>query len=344
MDTLKTKNITKQSKIRTTGEKLPTEHKVWVEKYRPEKLSEIIGQEEITERLQKFVENDSVPHLLFAGPPGNGKTTSALAVARELFGEGWRQNFLELNASDERGIDTIRNRVKDYARTRPVGEASYKIIYLDEADALTSEAQHALRRTMEMYSDTCRFILACNYSSKIIEPIQSRCAVFRFKRLSEEDVKKVLESIGKKENLELKEDGVEAIIYVSEGDMRQAINILQAASALEEEINENIVYQVSATASPGEVREMIKLAFNGDFEEARDKLMKLIINQGLAGDDILQQIHREIYNLDIPDPMKVKLVDKIGEYDFRIVEGANERIQLEAALAHFSRLGNRLKS
>ncbi len=323
---------------------MPTQHKVWVEKYRPQKLEQIEGQEEITERLQKFVENDSLPHLLFAGPPGNGKTTASLAVARELFGEQWRQNFLELNASDERGIDTIRNRVKDYARTRPVGEASYKIIYLDEADALTSEAQHALRRTMEMYSDTCRFILACNYSSKIIEPIQSRCAVFRFKRLDEENIQKVLKKIGKEENLNLKQDGIEAIIYVSEGDMRRAINVLQAASALEEEITENIIYKVSATASPGEVKDMIRLAFNGDFEDAREKLMDLIINQGLAGDDVLQQIHREIYNLDIPDPMKVKLVDKIGEYDFRLVEGANERIQLEAALAHLSRLGNRMKS
>ncbi len=323
---------------------MPKPHTVWVEKYRPQKLNEIKGQEEITERLQKFVQNDSVPHLLFAGPPGNGKTTAALSVAKELYGEKWRQNFLELNASDERGIDTIRNRVKDYARTRPVGEASYKIIYLDEADALTSEAQQALRRTMEMYSDTCRFILACNYSSKIIEPIQSRCAVFRFKRLSDEDVKKVLKRIGKEENLKLRDDGIEAIIYVSEGDMRQAINVLQAAAALEEEIDEDIIYQVSATASPGEVKEMIKLAFNGDYEDAREKLMDLIINQGLAGDDVLQQIHREIYKMDIPEPMKVKLVDKIGEYDFRLVEGANERIQLEAALAHLSRLGNRMKS
>ncbi len=170
-------------------------------------MSEIVGQEEITERLQKFVKTIQFRIFFLQDRPGMVRLQSALAVARELFGEGWRQNFLELNASDERGIDTIRNRVKDYARTRPVGEASYKIIYLDEADALTSEAQHALRRTMEMYSDTCRFILACNYSSKIIEPIQSRCAVFRFKRLSEEDVKKVLERIGAEENLELKKTG-----------------------------------------------------------------------------------------------------------------------------------------
>ncbi len=319
-------------------------HEVWVEKYRPQELSEIIGQDPIVERLKTFVEKESLPHLLFAGPPGNGKTTAALTIAKELFGEGWQRNFLELNASDERGIDTIRTRVKEYARTRPVGDVPYKLIYLDESDALTSDAQNALRRTMEMYSDTCRFILACNYSSKIIEPIQSRCAVFRFRRLEDKDVKKVLERIADEENIELTDDGVDAIIYVSEGDMRRAINVLQAASALKETIDEDVIYQVSATASPGEVKEMMEVALDGSFEDARKKLNNLLINQGLAGDDVLQQMHKEIFSLDIPEPMKVKLIDKIGEFDFRMVEGASERIQLEAALAHLSRLGNRMKS
>lgn len=315
-----------------------------MEKYRPKKLSEIVGQDHAVNRIQTFVKKKSLPHLLFAGPPGNGKTTTALCIARELFGEGWRQNFMELNASDERGINTIRTKVKNYARTRPIGDVPYKIVYLDESDALTPDAQHALRRTMEMYAHTCRFILACNYSSKIIEPIQSRCAVFRFKRLDKKDISKVLERIARNEKLNLSKDAIDAIIYVSEGDMRRAVNLLQAASALGKRITEGTIYEVSAAAHPEDIREMMRLALDGKFERARDKLLELLIGQGMSGEDILQQIHREIFNLDLPEPVKVKLIDRMGEFDFRLVEGANERIQLEAALAHLSLIGDRLRS
>lgn len=317
---------------------------IWVEKYRPKKLSEIVGQDEVVVRLQSFVEKKSLPHLLFAGPPGSGKTTAALCIARELFGEAWRQNFLELNASDERGIDTIRTKVKDYARTRPIGDVPYKIVLLDESDALTSDAQHALRRTMEMYTHTCRFILDCNYSSRIIEPIQSRCAIFRFRRLSEKDIGQYLKRIARAEKLSLTPGAIKAIIYVSEGDMRRATNIFQAAATLKRKIDEKAVYEVSAAARPEEVKQMLELALDGRFEDARKKLYDLLVNRGLAGDDILEQVHREIFNLKLPESVKVKLIDKVGEFDFRLTEGASERIQLEAVLAHFSLIGNRLKS
>jgi len=312
---------------------------IWVEKYRPKKLDEIVGQEEIITRLKSFVEKKSLPNLLFAGPAGTGKTTAALCIARELFGDGWRQNMLELNASDERGIDTIRTKVKDYARTRPIGDFPYKIILLDESDALTADAQNALRRTMEMFTQTTRFILDCNYSSRIIEPIQSRCAVFRFRRLADKDIEQMFRRIAKEEKLTLAAEAVQAIIYLSGGDLRKAINILQAAATLGKKVTEKAVYEVSAAARPEEVRQMLELALSGKFEEARTKLQELLIDRGLAGEDIIEQVHREIFNLKLPETTKVELLDRLGEFSFRLVQGANERIQLEAMLAHFGLIG-----
>jgi replication factor C small subunit len=316
---------------------------LWVEAYRPKTLKEMVGQEEVVRRLEGFLEKKSLPNMIFAGPPGVGKTTAALCLARELYGDGWRDNLLELNASDERKIETIRTKVKEYARSRPVSGAPYKLLLLDEADALTNDAQHALRRMMEMYASTCRFILDCNYLSRIIEPIQSRCAVFRFARLTDEDIKKMLQRIAKEEKLTLQPEALEAIIYVSEGDMRRAINILQAAASVSPKITEKSVYDVTSRARPEEVREMAELALSGKFEEARNKLYQLLMERGLAGEDILDQLHREIFNLEVPETVKINLLEKLGEADFRLTEGGNERIQLEALLAHFVLVGSRLK-
>jgi len=177
---------------------------VWTEKYRPESLDEVIGHPHIVDRLQGFVAKESVPHMLFAGPAGTGKTTSAIALAKDLYGDDWQQNFMETNASDDRGIDVVRNQIKDFARTRPIN-ADFKIIFLDEADNLTSDAQQALRRTMEKYAESTRFILSCNYSSKIIEPIQSRTAVFRFNRLADEHVETYIGRVADGEGLTVDE-------------------------------------------------------------------------------------------------------------------------------------------
>ena len=310
----------------------------WVEKYRPKRLDEITGHEEIVKRLKNYVKRKSMPHLLFSGPPGVGKTTAALCLARELFGENWRDNFLELNSSDERGIDVIRTKVKDFARTKPIGDAPFKIIFLDESDALTSDAQNALRRTMEKYSDICRFILSCNYPSRIIPPIQSRCAIFRFSPLKKEDIAKKIREICEKEGLTIDEKGLDAIIYVSEGDLRKAINVLQTAATVSKNITDEIVYKVASRARPTEVRQMMNLALEGKFNEARDLLYKLMIDWGMSGEDVLVQMFREIPNLDIDERKKVAILEAIGECDFRIVEGANERIQLSALLAKLGML------
>ncbi len=312
---------------------------IWVEKYRPARLDEIVGQDEVVKRLKSYVQTGNIPHLLFSGPPGTGKTASALALTRELFGDEWQSNFIELNASDERGIDVVRNKIKDFARTSPLGGANFKIIFLDEADALTPDAQAALRRTMERYSRTCRFILSCNYLSRIIEPIQSRCAIFRFRPVSEEAMRRRLLEIAEREGLKLTEGGLKAITYISEGDFRKAINALQGASALTDEIDEDSVYQITATARPAEVWNLIEKALKGDFHSARNILDSLLIEYGMSGEDLINQIFREIIKSGIDERLKVQLVDRLGEIDFRLTEGANERIQLESYIAYLSLVG-----
>jgi len=317
---------------------------IWIEKYRPSTLNEVVGQKEIVNRLKSYVESRSLPHLMFAGPAGTGKTTCAVALAKDLFGEDWRQNFLELNASDERGIGIVRGKIKDFARVAPLNMASFKIIFLDEADALTQDAQAALRRTMEKYTHTCRFILSCNYSSKIIEPIQSRCAVFRFRPLLPEEVKAYLKHIAESEGIKVTEDAYDALVYLASGDMRKAINALQVAASLHEEIDSEVLYRASATARPEDIKALLdSVILEGNFMHARNLLDKLLIEYGLSGEDVIRQVHRTIFDLNIPDREKVRLVDTVGEIEFRMVEGGNERIQLETLLAHFLIAGERIR-
>ncbi len=309
---------------------------IWAEKYRPSKLSEVINQTHAIERIKAFVKDKNIPHMLFAGHAGTGKTTTALAIAKELYGNAWKQNVLELNASDERGIDVVRGKVKDFARMKPLGDVSWKIVILDEADALTQEAQQALRRTMENYTNVTRFILLCNYSSKIIEPIQSRCAVFRFKVLVDVDIKEYIERITDGEKLKIDEKAMNAIVYLSEGDLRKVSNLLQASAAMKEKITEDVVYDIASKAKPTDVKEMLELALKGKFIDARKKLQELLLRQGLSGSDIISEIHRQIYSLDsMPEEKKVQLIEKCGEFEFRLSEGGNELIQLEALLASF---------
>jgi len=305
---------------------------VWIEKYRPQTLADVMGHENIVGRLQSYVSRNDLSHMLFSGPAGTGKTTCATAIARELYGEDWREHFLELNASDERGIDVVRDRIKNFARTS-FGGVEYRIIFLDEADALTSDAQSALRRTMEQFSNNVRFILSCNYSSQIIDPIQSRCAVFRFSPLADDAVAEEIRHIAEQEDIELTEDGLDALIYAADGDMRKAINGLQAASVSGDTVDESAVYAITSTARPEEIRTMVQSALDGDFTASRATLDRLLTEEGIAGGDIIDQLHRSIWEFDIDDEAAVRVLERIGETDYRITRGANERVQLEAMLA-----------
>ena len=310
-----------------------SDNKIWIEKYRPEKLNEIINQKHVVNRLKSFVKEGSIPHMIFAGPPGTGKTCCAISLAKELFGKRWGQNFQETNASDMRGIDVIRTRIKNFSRTKPIG-TSFKIIFLDESDALTPDAQHALRRLMEVYSHVTRFILSCNYSSKIIRPIQSRTAVFRFKLLSIEDVSEYINRIVKNEKLKVDKGALEAIYEISGGDLRKATNILQASSTLDKKITKDVVYEVAAQAEPEEIKKMITFALDGNFLESREILKDLLLKRGISGQDIIKQISSEIYNIGISERATAEITEKIGEFEYRL-QGGNEQIQLEALLAQF---------
>ena len=511
----------------------PPGREVWIEKYRPQALEDVYGHEQIVSRLRSYIDQNDLPHLLFSGPAGIGKTTSAVAIAKEIYGEEWRSNFLELNASDQRGIDVVRDRIKKFARQSYNPNHEHTIIFLDEADSLclppgtevvtgypsspevkpiedvatdgepipsvdfetneirsdsgrlvdsgvadffeveledgrtiqaspthpffvvgeedelietelrdlspgdeiadfgeeigvsrceicgdwtpgrfcsldckneghsremrgdgnpmygtewsderraaivdggrraastvgirrieyshrgkaynismdgtpnfmlangvlthnTDDAQSALRRTMEQFSDNTRFVLSCNYSSKIIDPIQSRCAVFRFSPLSDDAIEAQVDDIAAEQDIEITDEGMDALVYAAAGDMRRAINSLQAAATTGDIVDEQAVYEITATARPEEIEAMVEDALDGDFSKSRATLDALLTETGMAGGDVVDQLHRSVWEFDLSDREAVRLMERIGEADYRITEGANEQVQLEALLA-----------
>ncbi len=311
------------------------DHSIWIEKYRPQRLGEIVGQETITERLSSYVRAGSLPHLLFTGPAGVGKTTAAVALAREFFGETWHMNFRELNASDERGIEVVRNQIKQFARTTPFGNAAFKVLFLDEADALTTDAQAALRRTMESYAQTCRFILSCNYSSRIIDPIQSRCAIYRFRPLSADAIGKEMSRIAAREGLTLSPGALDALTYVAQGDMRKAINALQGVAILGPVVEPARIFEVTSTARPEEITHLLDLSLAGDFPGAQAILRSLLHERGIAPDELIGQFYRALVAREMDDRLRVLLIDHLGETDFRLSEGATSAVQMDALIARF---------
>jgi replication factor C small subunit len=308
---------------------------IWTEKYRPSKFPELVGQDNSVKRVEALTNSMNIPHMLFAGPAGTGKSTLALIVVKELYKDNWKDNYLELNASDERGINVIREKVKNFARTKSLGNISFKIIFLDEADALTPEAQQALRRTMENYSTTCRFILSCNYSSKIIDPIQSRCAIFKFKLLEKKDIEKVIMKIVEKENLTIKPETIEILYEGCEGDCRRCINILQSTASISPSITPELVATIISNTKPRDIKVVLDYALSGDFQKSKEKLLDIMLRESISGQDVIKAIQKEIWNLPVEPDIKVKLTEKTGETEFRIVEGSDPFIQLQALLASF---------
>ncbi|MFX1327944.1 MAG: replication factor C small subunit [Promethearchaeota archaeon] len=311
------------------------ENRPWVEKYRPRVLHNVVNQKGIIKRLKQFVKDKSMPHLIFAGPAGTGKTTSALAIVRELYGREMAINrtYLELNASDARGIDVIRTYIKDFAKARPPADISFKVLILDEADNMTTPAQQALRRTMEKYTKNCRMILICNYSNKIIPPIQSRCVVFRFASLSSDDIKSRVKYVAKQEDITLTPAGLNAIVDVSRGDCRRAINYLQSCGTITKKINQEIVFRIAGEVPSEKIKKILKTSLEGQLQLSIKLLNDLIKEYGLSGQNIIKNLHREIYELEIQEDVKIQLSKLLAEFEYRLSQGGTEEIQLQALLA-----------
>jgi replication factor C small subunit len=317
---------------------------MWVEKYRPLKLEQVINQKQIINGLSNLIKNpDEIPHLLFAGPAGVGKTTTALCIARALLGEYWQRDTLELNASDERGIKMVRERVKEFAAVMKLSisnkdDKPFRIIILDEADEMTSEAQTALRRIIEDSSKTTRFIIICNYLSQIIEPIQSRCVVFHFTRLAEEDIVDYLKMICEKEGVKYEEKALEQIYTATSGDLRHSINILQASTGMGSVSIANVIASMGLSGK-AKVGEVIRLAITGKFNDARVKLLELMHVYGMSEGDFLKYANQEAYNMKLDRPDEFAAL--MAEYDYRLAAGAHPEIQLSALLAQLGKMGSK---
>ena len=315
---------------------------MWSEKYRPKKLNEVVDQKEIIKGISNLIKSPDIPHMLFAGPAGVGKTTTALCVAMELLGEEWRKNTLELNASDERGIKMVRERVKEFAASiKLAGDKEFgkpKIIILDEADEMTSEAQTALRRIIEDSARTTRFIIICNYLSQIIEPIQSRCVVFRFTRLPKEDVIDHLKMICEQQGVKYEEKAFAQIYEATGGDLRHSINIMQAAAGIGSVsmANVRVAIGLSGRARVGEV---LRLAMSGRFNDSRAKLLELTQVYGMSEGDFMKYANEEAYEMEIEKPEEFAAI--MAEYDYRLTAGAHPEIQLSALLAQLGKLAKK---
>ena len=309
---------------------------MWVEKYRPKKISEVVNQKDIKGSLQALLKNQQeMPHLLFSGSAGVGKTTMAICMSQEILGNRWKDYTLELNASDERGIGMVRERVKKFSRFAGLDtEIPFKIIILDEADEMTSDAQTALRRIIEDTAKFCRFILIANNISKIINPIQSRCAVFKFSQIDEKEITTHLKAVLKKENGKADEKGLKEIAEYAEGDLRHAINLLQTAASMGD-ITQDSVKAAAGLTKTNDVEEVLKLAISGKIQNSRNKMIELVKVYGMSESDFLKYINQALFSTKYDNLEELSQI--IAKYDYRILVGSNPEIQLSAMLAELGK-------
>lgn len=317
--------------VETKSKNLP-----WVEKYRPNQLDDLISHREIISTIQKFMKEDRLPHMLFYGPPGTGKTSTILACAKQLYApKEFNSMVLELNASDDRGIGIVRGPVLSFASTRTIFNKGFKLVILDEADAMTNDAQNALRRVIEKYTENTRFCLICNYLSKIIPAIQSRCTRFRFAPLDMTQMMPRVQHVIDEEGVNVTEDGMNALVTLAKGDMRRSLNILQSTSMAYDVVNELNVYLCTGQPLRTDIESIVDWMLNKDFTTAYNNILQLKVMKGLALQDILTEVHTYVHRIEFPLQVRIHLLDKMSEIEHRLAAGTNEKIQLASLVSTF---------
>ncbi|KAG7368568.1 replication factor C small subunit [Nitzschia inconspicua] len=312
----------------------------WVEKYRPNRLEDLVAQDDIVNSITNLIDNDNLPHLLLYGPPGTGKTSTIVAAAKRMYGPTkYSSMTLELNASDARGIDVVRNEIKEFAGTKQLFSKGVKLIILDEADAMTSDAQFALRRVIEKYAKNARFCLICNYVSKIIPALQSRCTRFRFAPLSPDQIQGRLEYVAKQENVNLTENGVQAILALSGGDMRRVLNLLQSTAMSNSSdgngenivVDENAVYLTSGAPLPSDMNDILLWLMNESFRDASQKITELCASKGYALADVLEHLTAKLATLELDAAPLARLLDGMSQVECRLASSASSEEKIQTA-------------
>ncbi|KAK9429031.1 P-loop containing nucleoside triphosphate hydrolase protein [Lipomyces doorenjongii] len=306
----------------------------WVEKYRPSSLDDVAGHESIISTIRTFISSNKVPHLLFYGPPGTGKTSTILAIAREIYGYNFKNMVLELNASDERGIDVVRDQIKTFASTRQMFSKGFKLIILDEADAMTNAAQNALRRIMEKYTTHTRFCILANYIHKLTPAIQSRCTRFRFSPIPQSSIRKRVQFVIEKENVCISDEAFNALLSLSKGDMRRALNVLQACHVARDDseaegtpIAEEDIYECVGNPRPADIRLIMDTIMSEEWGTALRTVRKIKQTNGLALADILQGLFEEIERVQVKPITRTEWVMGLAEIEYRLSSGGSENLQ-----------------
>lgn len=313
------------------------QEKIWTEKFRPKTLDEIKGQEHVTKYLKAFIKNKDIPNMLFAGPPGTGKTATSIALCKDFYGKQWRNYFFEVNASDDSKVEFMRTKIKDIANS-PLLDQEFKVIFLDEADFLSNSSQAVLRRVIEKSSKNCRFIFSCNYPNKIIPAISDRCVVFRFKAIKPKEMQLLMRNIAKQEELNITDAALYTLAVLSDGSMRRALTTLQKLKLGGiEEITDDVIYETTSWINIEHINSLLSAVSSGDFERIRKRLNDLLYEKTYLPEEILKFLEIGVKESNFPMKVKLNIITNIGTIEYRISQGANPYLQLMSFMCYISK-------